>query len=479
MAVATEERNLEGHVMNLGHNSLITTSLREKDKAHFLHPWQHFDSFREEGALVIAKGEGAHVFDTDGKRYLDGIGGLWCVNVGYGRHELIDAMAEQASLLPFFSTFVDTTNPPAAELADRLAELAPGLLNHVIFSSSGSDANDSAIRLAHYYHGRRGKPEKKHIISRRDAYHGSTYLGMSLGGKAGDRSEYFHYITDFIHHISSPNVYRRPEGVSVEAFCNTLVEEFNAKVNEVGADRVAAFIAEPIMGAGGVIVPPPGYLTRIHQRCRELDILYISDEVVTAFGRLGHMFASLEEFGVQPDIIVTAKGITSGYIPLGATIFSDEIFDAISAPNSDAWFSHGFTYSGHPVACAVALKNIDIIQRDGLCEHVARVGDYLEERLQDLRDLPFVGDVRGRRFMMCVEYVADKASKELLPEHVNISKRIANACEERGLIVRPIGHLNVLSPPLILSEEQVDHLVDVLRESVLDVHRELQEQRFV
>ncbi len=229
------------------------------------------------------------------------------------------------------------------------------------------------------------------------------------------------------------------------------------------------------MGAGGVVVPPPGYLKRIRERCSELDILFISDEVVTAFGRLGHMFASLDEFGIQPDIIVTAKGITSGYIPLGATIFSDEIFDVISKPDPDAWFSHGFTYSGHPVACAVALKNIDVIQHELLCEHVAKVGDYLEERMQSLLSLPYVGDVRGRRFMMCVEYVADKASKALLPEQFNISRRIANACEERGLIVRPIGHLNVLSPPLILSREQADELVDILRSSVLAVHRDLRE----
>ena len=460
----------------IGDNSLDGAALWRKDRDHFLHPWQHFDSFREEGSLVIARGDGAYVFDVDGKRYLDGIGGLWCVNVGYGRDELADAMAEQARRLPFFNTFVDTTNPPAAELAYKLAQLAPGSLNHAMFSGSGSAANDSAVRLAHYYHSRRGKPSKRHIISRKDAYHGSTYLGISLGGKAADRSPHFQYVTDIIHHISSPNPYRRPDGLSLDAFTDHLVDELERKIAELGADRVAAFIAEPIQGAGGVIVPPPGYLQRVAEVCRRNDVLFISDEVVTAFGRVGHMFASKDEFGIQPDILVTAKGITSGYIPLGATLLSDEIFEAISAPDPDALFTHGFTYSGHPVACAVALKNIEIIEREDLCGQAREVGDYMESELATLADLPLVGDVRGRRFMMCVEYVADKETKALLPGAVNISRRISQACEERGLIVRPVAHLNVLSPPLTLSRAQVDDMVRILREAVLETYAALRKE---
>jgi putrescine aminotransferase len=459
---------------DIGDNSLDSADLWRKDHDHFLHPWQHFESFRKEGSLIIVRGEGAYVFDVDGKRYLDGIGGLWCVNVGYGRDELVEAMAEQARLLPFFNTFVDTTNPPAAELAWKLAELAPGSLNHVMFSSSGSASNDSAVRLAHYYHSRRGKPNKRHIISRKDAYHGSTYLGISLGGKASDRSPYFHYVTDIIHHLSSPNPYRRPAGLSIDQFADRLVDELESKVAELGADRIAAFIAEPIQGAGGVIVPPPGYLQRMAEVCRRHDILFIADEVVTGFGRVGHMFASQNEFGVQPDILVAAKGISSGYVPLGATMFTDEIFEVIDAPDPEAFFTHGFTYSGHPVACAVGLKNIEIIEREDLCGHVREVGDYMEDRLGTLKELPLVGDVRGRRFMMCVEYVADKESKALLPDEVNISKRISDACEARGLMVRPVAHLNVLSPPLTLTQEQVDDLVRILRESVLTTYETLE-----
>ncbi len=452
-----------------------TEFLKARDKAHFVHPWQEFDTFAKEGSLVIVRGEGSHVYDSDGNAYLDGIGGMWCVNVGYGRKELADTMAQQAYQLPYYSAFTDTTNAPAVELASKLAALAPGSINHVFFSCSGSDANDTAIRLVHYYQGRRGMPEKKHIIARDSAYHGSTYLGISLSKKRDVTDNHFHFMDDFIHHLSVPDPYRRPEGQSEEAFCDFLVAEFNAKVAELGADKVGAFLAEPIQGSGGVIVPPVGYLQRIRQRCTELDILYISDEVVTAFGRLGHMFASEDVFGIQPDIILCAKGITSGYIPLGATLFSDDIFNVISEPGEGACFGHGFTYSGHPVSCAVALKNIEIMEREDICGHVREMGAYFEQQLQTLTDLPYVGEVRGCRFMMCVEYVADKQTKELLPDEVNISKRISDACEERGLIVRPIGHLNILSPPLILTREEIDTLVSVLRESVLAVEAELNE----
>jgi putrescine---pyruvate transaminase len=439
-----------------------TEEIWRKDRDHFLHPWTHFDSFKKDGSLVIAEGAGAYVMDSRGKRYLDGIGSLWSMGIGYGRNEMADAIAEQVRRLPFFNTFVDTTNPPAAELAAKLAELAPGSLNHVAFACTGSDANDTAVRLAHFYHARRGQPQKRHIISRWDAYHGSTYLGMSLTGRSGDRSPDFHYITDIVHHVSSPYVYRRPDGMSVEQFGDFLVNELEQKILELGPENVAAFIAEPILGAGGVLVPPLGYHNRTRELCRKYEILYISDEVVTAFGRVGYWFASKDVFGIEPDIIVTAKGISSGYIPLAATIFSDAIYDVISAPNPDAWFTQGFTYSGHPVACVAGLKNIEIMEREDICGHVRKVGRYFETRLQELYDLPIVGDVRGRNFMMCTEYVADKKTKAVFGERVSIGKRISGHCEELGLIVRPLEHLNIMSPPLILTERQVDELIEKL-----------------
>lgn len=445
----------------------------QMDHDHFLHPWTHHDSFGKEGSLVIAEGSGAYIVDIHGKRYLDGIGGMWCVNVGYGRKELVDAMTEQALRLPYSNTFVDMTNEPAARLAARLAAIAPGPINHAIFSTSGSSAVDSAVRLAHYYHSRHGAKSRRHIISRRNSYHGSTFLGISVGHREGDRSPHFRYADGFIHHLSAPYPYRRPDGLTEAEFTDHLAAEFEAKIAELGAENVAAFIAEPIQGAGGVVVPPAGYLQRMSEIARAHGILFIADEVVTAFGRLGHWFASLSEFGIQPDIITCAKGLTSGYLPLGATLYSDAIHEVISAPDPDAWFAHGFTYSGHPVCCAVALANIALIEAEGILDHVKTVGDYFERRLKELRDLPLVGEVRGRRMMMCVEYVADKTSKARLPDELNISKRISDVCEANGLLVRPVGHLDILSPPLTITRAEVDFIVATLRGAIEQVARDL------
>lgn len=449
----------------------------QKDHDHFVHPWTMFDSFKTDGSLVMARANGAYVYDAEGKRYLDGIGGLWCVNIGYGRGEMADAIAEQARRLAFFNPFVDTTNIPAAELAALVAELAPGSLNRVFFSSGGSTANDTAYRLIQYYQHCRGKHSKKHIIARKGSYHGSTYIAMSIGGKKADHVPEFDYKTDTIHHVSSPNVYRRPAGQSEEEFCDALVKELDDKIRELGPDNVAAFFAEPIMGAGGVIVPPAGYPTRVLEVCRKHDVLYVSDEVVTAFARLGHMFASKEVFDIQPDIITCAKGITSGYQPLGATIFSEEMYDVISSSKEGRCFAHGFTYSGHPVACAAALKNIEIMQDEKLCEHVRETGPYFEEKLATLMESPIVGDVRGSHFMLCVESVANKETKEEFSDEIDIGKRISEHAEQLGLIVRPIGALNVISPPLILTREQIDELVDTLGKAIENTVDDLRKEK--
>ncbi len=454
-------------------NRFNLDDLWQKDHDHFLHPYTHFDSFKEEGSLVLVEGEGCYVKDAEGRRYFDGIGGMWCVNAGYGRKEIAQAMAEQALQLCYTTTFVDVTNAPAAELAAKLASLAPRGLNHVAFATSGSCGIDTAIRLAHYYQSRRGETQRKYIISRKNSYHGSTYLGMTVGLRDGDQSPHFRYVQDLVHHLSAPYPYRRPDGMSLAAFSDFLVEEFRQKIETLGAENIAAFIAEPAQASGGVTMPPPDYLPRMSRLCRDNGILFIADEVVTAFGRVGHMFASEAEFGFIPDIIVTAKGLTSGYIPLSAVIYSDGIHEVISAPDADAWFTHGYTYSGHPVACAVALKNIEIIEREDLLGNAAKVGDYLEHRLAELSHLPIVGDVRGRRLMMCVEYVGDKETKERLPDEVNISKRISNECEAHGLLVRPIGHLDVLSPPLIITKGEVDFIVDTLGAAIRKVTDQL------
>lgn len=460
-------------------NRFNPDDLWQKDHDHFLHPYTHFDSFKEEGSLVLVEGEGCYVRDAEGRRYFDGIGGMWCVNAGYGRREIAETMAEQALQLCYTTTFVDVTNAPAAELAAKLASLAPKGLNHVAFATSGSCGIDTAIRLAHYYQSRRGETERKYIISRKNSYHGSTYLGMTVGLRDGDQSPHFRYVGDLVHHLSAPYPYRRPDGMSLEEFSDFLVDEFRHKIETLGARNIAAFIAEPAQASGGVTMPPPNYLPRMRKLCSENGILFIADEVVTAFGRLGHMFASEAEFGVVPDIIVTAKGLTSGYIPLSAVIYSDDVHEVISAPDADAWFTHGYTYSGHPVACAVGLKNIEIIEREDLCGNAARVGDYLEQRLAELSSLPIVGDVRGRRLMMCVEYVADKKTRQKLPDDAHISKRISNECEAHGLLVRPIGHLDVLSPPLIITRNQVDFIVDTLGAAIRKVTDELVRERVI
>jgi adenosylmethionine-8-amino-7-oxononanoate aminotransferase len=293
---------------------------------------------------------------------------------------------------------------------------------------------------------------------------------MSLTGVSFDHTGFDLVQGGLIHRVSSPNCYRRREGMSEPAFLDFLAEEFAAKIEELGAENVAAFFAEPVMGAGGVIVPPKGYHARFAEICRRNEILNVADEVVTAFGRLGHFFASEAVFGMVPDMITSAKGLTSAYAPLSATILSEQIYEVLSVPQAKGtMFTHGYTYSGHPVCCAAGLKNIEIMEREDICGHVRRVGPYFEQRLRSLGELPLVGDVRGSHFMLCVESVASKTTKELLPSEVAVGKRIAEACQKRGVLVRPIAHLNILSPPLILTRSEIDRLVDVLREAIIEV----------
>ena len=450
-----------------------TESLWRKDRDHFIHPWTDFSTFKEEGSMVMANSEGAYVIDSDGNRYIDGIGGLWCVNIGYANEEMAEAIADQVRQIPYFSPFGHLTTPPAAELAAKLAKLTPEGLDHVFFGTGGSMSNDTAIRIIHYYFNRLGKTSKKKIISRTDGYHGSTYLAMSMTGVEFDHQG-FDLAPDLVHHIPAPNPYRRPDGMSMEAFCDEKVADLENKILELGPENVACFIAEPIMGAGGVIVPPPGYHRRTREVCDRYEVIYISDEVVTGFGRLGQFFASEAVFDFVPDIITCAKGISSGYVPLSATILSKKIYDVISVPQAEgALFTHGFTYSGHPISCAAGLKNIEILERDDICGYVREVGPYFEEQLNTLLEHPIVGDVRGSHFMMCIENVGDKETKALLPAEADIGSRIARHCQSRGVIVRPIAHLNVMSPPLVLTRRQIDTMVQALHESIRETMDEL------
>ncbi len=452
----------------------LTTSdaIWEMDRRHILHPWTQFGPFERDGSLVFDRGQGCWLWDTAGKRYFDAVGGMWCTNIGLGRAEMAQAIADQAQRLAFSNTFVDASNVPSAQLAAKLASLAPGDLNRVHFTTCGSTAVDSAFRMVQFYHRAKGNLDKVQIIARDMSYHGSTYIGQSLGRRPGDRVPEFLYKEAGIHHLTPPNPYRAPDGMDEAAFTDFLVAEFQAKVDDLGVDRVGAFIAEPIQASGGVIVPPKEYLRRIWQICQQHDILFIADEVVTAFGRLGHWFASDAEYGVTPDIITCAKGLTSGYLPLGAVIFSDRVWQAM-ASEGDRWFTSGFTYSGHPVSCAAALKNLEIIEREALLGNAAEVGDYFLDRLMALQDLPLIGQVRGRRLMVCVESVASKDTKEPLPEAANEAKRIADACEAMGLMVRPMGHLNVMSPPLIMTRDDADFVAETLHKAICQVTDQL------
>ena len=453
------------------------TAAWQDDRKHLLHPFAVLPEFSDTGSRIFESGDGVFVQTEEGKRYIDGIGGLWCVNIGYNRPEMAEVIAEQVTKLPYYNTFTDMSSAPAAHLAAKLASLAPDSINHAFFTCSGSASNDTAVRLAHYYFDCLGMPKKQKVIARVNGYHGSTFLAASLTGIVANHSG-FNVLSgspdSLVHFISEPNNYRRPDAQSEEDFCNDLIRELEAKIEELGADSVACFIAEPIMGAGGVIVAPRGYHARAKAVCSKHHILYISDEVVTAFGRLGEFFASEAVFDVVPDIITTAKGISSGYIPLGATLFSDQIFETISQPRvAGQPFSHGFTYSGHPVACAAALKNIEIIENEGILEHVREVGPKFHENLKSLLNLDCVGDVRGSHFMLGIEFVRDKASKEGFPQGVAVGKRVANYAYDAGLIARNVGDYIILSPPLIMTEAQTETVVDVLRSAIKNTQRDL------
>ncbi len=442
--------------------SVFDTARIQTQDNHVVHPWDDIAKVGQNNRTVIGRSEGIYVYDSDGNRLMDGPAGMWCVNIGHGRQDMADAIAKQVMEMTYFSPW-SLANAPAAQLADKLASLSPGDLNSVFFSTCGSTAIDSALRFVMFYNNCLDRPEKKHIISRGQGYHGSTYLSASCSGKERDKS-LLDFEQGFIHHIPAPKPYRRPEGQSLEAFCDEKVADLENKILEIGPERTAAFIAEPILASGGVVVPPPGYHQRCLEVCRKYDVLTISDEVVTAFGRLGHFFASEAVFGIVPDIITCAKGLTSGYIPMGATLISDRLIEQVSeASDGAAIFSNGFTYSGHPVAAAAALKNIEIMENEGMLEHVLKVAPYFQERLQTLRDIPIVGDVRGLGLMAGIESNLSDDIADPLGLDYEIGNRIDRHCQDQGLIVRSLINMCVMSPPLIITEAQIDDLVAMLR----------------
>lgn len=437
-----------------------------KDRAHVIHPYTDFATFQDEGSHVISSSAGCYVTDIEGNEYLDGIAGLWCTNIGHGRVDMAEAIARQVAKMQYYNPFGHTTNEPAAVLAEKMAQLTPGSLNHVYFTCGGSTANDSAIRVIHYYNNLRGKPNKKHVISRNNGYHGSTYVAANLTGIQATKHSFDAVGNDWISHVSAADMYRRPigaESLSEAEYSQFLCNELENHIVQLGADNVAAFIVEPIMGAGGVLVAPTGYHAAVASMLKKYDILMVVDEVVTAFGRLGEWFTCESVFGFVPDVLVVAKGINSGYIPLGAAIFSSEIYDVISQPQVEGGvFSMGFTYTGHAVACAAALKNIEILETEDILYNVKKLGPVLQQEAEKLRRYDIVGDVRGLGFMLGIELVKDKQTREpLLGAH-----KIYELCLGLGVIVRPIGSVVVISPPLTFSSEDINKLFAALDQSI-------------
>jgi putrescine aminotransferase len=441
-------------------------SLVAMDARHVLHPWADLSALGTQDSVVVCEAQGIEVSDSAGKKYIDAIGGMWCVTVGYGRQELIDAMQAQARKMPYFTPFGDMANEPAAELAAELAALSPGDLNRVHFTTCGSTAVDSAVRIAHLYFGSRNRPEKRHVLSRVDAYHGSTYLAASLCGKAADRTR-FQYEGEWVHHLESPGFDPDNSPVPATERLDQLMAGMRAAIARIGPENIACFIAEPVLASGGVLIPPPGYHEAAFELCRRHDILYISDEVVTGFGRLGHFFASEARFGIVPDMLVTAKGLTSGYQPLGAVLISDRISAALieTADPAKPVFSNGYTYSGHPVACATAIANIEVMRREDICGHVRDVGPYFVERLRELRASLIVSAVRGDHLMACVEC---QVPGEAGPTANNqaLARRVDAYCETSGLLVRPYENLCIMSPPLIITKGEIDRIVDIMADSL-------------
>ena len=433
------------------------SEIHKKDKL-VLHPYEDMESRGTYDRKLIVKSDNIYLYDENGKEYIDGPGGMWCNNIGHGNKEIGEAVKNQLEKMEYCSPFSESSEI-SAELASVLSELSPGDLNTVFFTTDGSTANDTALRFIMFYNNILGRPNKKHFITRHKAYHGSTYHTGSITGKDREKNN-FDFEKNFIHHLSSPLAYRRKKNQTIQEFCDELVKEFEDKIIELGSENVAAFIAEPVMASGGCIVPPEGYLKRIWQICKKYDVLYISDEVVTGFGRMGHFFSSEEVFDIVPDIITCAKGITSGYMPLGAVLFSDKLLNDIK--KESALFFHGYTYSGHPACCAAALKNIEIIKRDKILDHVQEIEPYFHNQLQKLYELPIVGDVRGKGLMAGIECVINKDSKEALILDKAIGSRIDEESIKLGLIIRPLYHICVLSPALIITKSQIDDLVEKL-----------------
>ncbi|MDH3474854.1 MAG: aspartate aminotransferase family protein [Rhodospirillales bacterium] len=436
-----------------------TAQWRAEDISHHLHPFTDYKALAEGGgSRIITKAAGVWLEDSEGNRMLDGMAGLWCVNIGYGRKELAEAAYRQMLELPYYNTFFKTATPPPIELSSKLAEITPEGLDEVFYASSGSEANDTIVRLVRHYWNLQGKPEKKTFISREHAYHGSTMAAASLGGMAPMHGQGDLPLPGFVH-VMPPHWYDYGGDLGPEDFGLKAAKAVEDKILELGADKVAAFIGEPIMGAGGVLVPPDSYWPEIQRICKAHDVLLIADEVICGFGRIGQWFGS-DRFGIAPDIMPMAKGLTSGYLPLSAVMVGPRVAKTLIEDGGE--FFHGFTYSGHPVACAVALANIRIIEQEGLIERVRDdTGPYLQGSLrQALADHPLVGEVRGVGLIGAIELVKDRGARAHFDPVGPTGIRCRDHCFANNLVIRAVRDAMVFSPPLVIDRNEIDQMVE-------------------
>ena len=437
-----------------------TQQWQAADTAHFLHPFTDFAGLARTGSRIITRAEGIHLWDSEGRKILDAMSGLWCVNVGYGQQALIDAATRQLKELPFYNAFFQTATPPAIELAELLAEVTPAQFKHVFFAVSGSEGNDTVVRMVRRYWDILGQPQRQVIISRHNAYHGSTMAGASLGGMSGMHAQGGLPIPGIVH-IDQPYWFQHGRNLSRDDFGLLAASWLEAKILALGADQVAAFIGEPIQGAGGVIIPPRTYWPEVQRICDKYGILLVSDEVICGFGRTGQWFGC-ETFGSQPDLMTFAKGVTSGYIPLGGVMVGERVARVLIERGGE--FEHGYTYSGHPVACAVAVANIRLIQQLGLVERVRDdVGPYLAEAFKGLAGHPLVGDAESVGLMGALLLVKNKSTLETFPAELGIGMVCRGHCFANGLIMRAVGNRMIIAPPLVISCAQIDEMVGLIR----------------
>lgn len=461
--------------------SVETLRLQQLDSAHFLHPFTDTKDLAGRGARVIVRGEGIHVWDSEGRRMLDAMSGLWCVNVGYGRRELADAAYQQMMTLPFYNSFFQTTNVPAVELAARLAALAPAVdgrsFRHVFYSSSGSESNDSNLRMVRRYWDLLGQPQRKVVIGRRNGYHGSTMAGASLGGMSDMHAQGDLPIPG-IAHIEQPHFLDLAlPGETRAAFGVRAARWLEDRILELGPDRVAAFIAEPVQGAGGVIIPPESYWPEIQRIVDRYGILLISDEVICAFGRLGHWFA-YEKFGYRPDLVTFAKGVTSGYVPLGGVMVGDRVAEVLIEQGGE--FNHGYTYSGHPVACAVALANIALMEREQLPQRVrGEIGAHFARRFASLNEHPLVAAAESTGFVAGLMLVRDKETMAPFDPAAGVGMICRAHCFDHGVIMRAVGHRMIIAPPLVMTTGEIDEMVGLIREALDLTLAELKARRLL